>query len=127
MDTSIFLARFLGLYLFTFGLLWILFNRRFSVTLREVIASRGLIFFSGILGLLFGFALVLIHPSWNWNWDVAITIIGYVAIFQGIMRCAFVEEVQKVAADLLDTKKWIPIGICLLTGAYLIYHGFFTF
>lgn len=124
MNTSIYLARFFGLYFLAFAALWIVFKDQFEISLREIISSRSLIFFSGVISLIFGIAVVVAHPSWHWNWDVAITIIGYFAIFQGIIRCGFVPQVQRVALDMLQNRHWILIIILLVVGAYLTYHGF---
>jgi hypothetical protein len=123
-DISIYFARFFGLYFLAFAALWVVFKDQFAVSLREIIKSRSLIFFSGVISLIFGIAVVVAHPSWNWNWDVAITIIGYFAIFQGIIRCGFVDHVQRVASDLLENKHWFLVIFLFVVGAYLAYHGF---
>ncbi len=70
-DLSIFFARLFGLYFLIFAALWVVFKDQFEISLREIIASRSLIFLSGVMNLLFGLAIVIVHPHWGWQWLVA--------------------------------------------------------
>lgn len=124
MDLSIFFARLFGLYFLIFATLWVVFKDQFEVSLRELVASRSFIFFSGVMNLLLGLTIVLLHPHWSWQWQVGVTILGYFALFHGILRCAFVDHVQRFATDMLRNRHWIPLIILFILGAFFTYHGF---
>src|SRR5690242_14650619 len=123
MDISIFLARCFGLYILIFAAIWILRPKSFETVLQNIIASKGLIGFSGMFSLLLGLAIVIIHPIWGWDWRVVITILGYLMIIQGIIRIAFTEKLEDIANKAIEYK-WVIVGFWIVLGIFLTYFGF---
>ncbi len=93
-------------------------------SLRELIASRSFIFFSGVLNLILALPSSFLHSHWSWHWSVGVTILGYVVLFHGIIRCAFVDHVQRFAADMLRNRHWVLLIVLFVLGAFFTYHGF---
>lgn len=124
MDISLFLAKYLGLYLLIIALIWILRKNQFEIYIKYVLTSPGLLALSGALSLLFGLAIVIVHPQWPLSWESAITFIGYLSIFKGILRLGFPMQIQSKALVMIQHWSWLIIVIIAGLGAYLTYHGF---
>lgn len=124
MEMSIFYAKFLGIYMLVVGLIWLLRRKPFELAIRDLISSDGLLVLTGAMTLLFGLAIAISHPVWELNWRGLITLIGFIAIFKGIIRLSFPDEVKKFILSSLEKGYWIFIIILFLFGAILTYHGF---
>lgn len=124
MGMSIFYAKFLGIYMLLVGLIWLLRRKPFELAVRDLLSSDGLMVLTGAINLLFGLAIVISHPVWEFNWRGLITLLGLIAIFQGVIRLAFLDEVKKFALKNLEKMAWPSILILVLLGGFLTYHGF---
>lgn len=124
MELSIFLARVIGLYLLIVGEIFLFRGNSIKKTLKEMTQSKGLLAFSGALSLLAGLAIVIGHPVYEWSWRVIITLIGYLAIFQGVTRLAFTNEMQSFVSMVMHRYLWVVILTLFLLGAILCYAGF---
>lgn len=126
MELSLFLAKFFGIYFLILALLWLVRKEQFEKLASEIFASIGLLGLTGIISLVFGIAIVVAHPVLEFNWRGVITFIGYLSIFQGIMRIGFPRESQKMASTMLQQYRWILLIIITVLGVYLTYSGFFS-
>ena len=124
MELSIFLAKWLGIYMLILAAIWIVRKEQIDVSFKDIIASKGLIAFSGLMNILFGLAIVIGHPIWQLNWIGLITLLGYLMIIKGIMRLVFVEKEQKYMSRMLDKGYWPMIAILIILGGFLTYSGF---
>lgn len=124
MIVSLFLAKFLGLYLLIVAAIMLLRKEQFEKTFSEIISSNSALAILGILNLFGGLALVVGHSVWEMSWRVIITIIGYLSIFQGIVRLAFPEEVQKRSRMIGDRGYWAIAIVIAVIGLLLAYFGF---
>lgn len=128
MELSTFLARLLGLYMLILAGLWVIQKDQVDAVIKDFIASKGLIFFSEIINIVAGLAIAIGHPVWEFGWKGLISLIAYIMIFQGIMRVAFIDKVQKNAKKFMNSKVffWPTIGVMVLLGCILTYCGFMT-
>jgi len=124
MALSIFLAKFLGIYFLVFAAIWVLRKEQFEAAIQDFLSSRGFIVFAGIFSFLFGLAIAISHSVWEWNWRGLITLIAYLAIIKGIIRIAFPRESQEYESSLVTNYSWVWIGILVVLGVFLTYHGF---
>jgi len=89
MENSIFLAKFIGLVLLFIGVA-ILVNREwYRQLITNFFDDRGLLYLSGMLALVTGVAIVLVHNVWTPDWRILITLLGWIAIMRGVMRLTF--------------------------------------
>src|SRR5579885_3255115 len=95
MELSIFLAKFLGLYLLIVSADLLLRRHELEGAVKDFASSKGLLVFSGSISLLAGLAIVIGHPVYEANWRGLITLFGYLLIVKGIMRVAFPTRLQK--------------------------------
>lgn len=124
MELSIFLARVIGLYLLTVAEIFLFRGHSIKGALKEMNGSKGLMAFSGAISLLLGLAIIIAHPVYDLSWRVVITLLGYLAIFQGITRLAFTNEMQSFVSMVMHRYLWVVILILFLLGSFLCYAGF---
>lgn len=125
MDTSIFLARLLGLYI-ALVIIGLVINRTFyQQVIDNIIVSPGLIAFQGAMALLGGLAIVLYHNRWAPDWTVLITILGYWMVLQGLVRLWFPIQFTDIIRQLrTGNAMYIILGIMGVIALFLLYEGF---
>jgi hypothetical protein len=128
METSIFLAKLVGLYLLIIA---IVLNARRDIFLKSVMAycaNPGLIITGGTLSLLGGLAVLIGHPIWTLDWRGLITILGLLTFIKGIVHLACPEFVFFLASNIIQNKHYyfIYLLIIALIGLYLSAKGFST-
>ena len=126
MSTSIFLARLIGPVMALVGASLLVNEAAFRTMAAETLRSPALIFFSGMLLMPAGLAVVLSHNVWVMNWPVIITLLGWIAVISGAIRVFAPDRVTKIGKDVLDRKPFTTVAaaIWLAIGAVLSYFGF---
>lgn len=84
METSLFLAKLIGLYGVLMSLLWVLGGAGFQTRMEECLRDSGFLVVSGFLAVMAGLALVVGHNVWEANWRVVITLVGYLSLLKGV-------------------------------------------
>lgn len=124
MEVSLFLAKFLGLYMVIIAAIWITRKAQFDEGVRIIIASDATFYLSGALNLITGLLIVIAHPIWKLNWQGLITLLGYFSIFQGILRLSFSKPIKKIIIASIKSASWYWIAFLLIIGSILTYYGF---
>jgi hypothetical protein len=126
MDTTLFLARWLGLYFMAAALFIFLRRGEFPSFIREIEKNPFFLVFSGFTALFFGFAIVILHPEWSMDLKSLITIVGYWSILIGILRLFFpqvaIDFGKKVSSS--ETNMGIMAVVTGVIGLALLYVGF---
>ncbi len=125
MQPAVFIARLIGPAFVVVGL-GILANGPFySALIREAVHSPTLIYFSGLMSLLPGLAIVNVHRSWS-GWPVIITIIGWLMVIGGVVRLVLPATTATLATDLYAKPIAILIAaiVVLVVGAFLTVMGY---
>src|SRR4029077_13541902 len=86
MSTSVFLARLIGPVMLVIGLAVFANQRAFRELAEEFLASRALVFLSGLLIMPVGLAIVLTHKIGAANGRVMITLFGWLNAIGGAVR-----------------------------------------
>jgi len=121
METSIFLARFLGGFYLIFGLLFIT-----AKTLGRVIEmtdDKSFVISTGYISLLMGLATVVLHNVWVADWRLAITILGWSTLIKGILKIGFPDFINK-QAQRFKSQQTLEAVILLLLGGWLFWMSF---
>lgn len=124
MELSVYLAKLLGLYLLIIAGVWMIQKNQVDQSLRDMISSRGLLLFTGAVNIVAGLAIIIGHPVWEANWKGLISVLGYVILFQGILRFGFADNVQRNAQIIAQKGFRSVVIVLVLLGAYLTYSGF---
>jgi len=127
MVTSIFLAKLIGPVCLVIGLALFVNGTGLRVLLFEFIDSPALIFLSGIITMVAGLAIVLIHNVWAADWRVVITLFGWLATIGGAIRIVVPQQTIDLGRVMLTNFYTVPIvmGFYLVIGALLTYFGYF--
>ena len=125
METSIFLAKVIGLVSVISTLAVLIRYKTFLKIEEEAVKSPILVHLSGFFILIIGVLLVVSHQVWTRDWRLVITIIGWLMLLKGSIRMFFPETVRRVI-EKKRNNYWILVaeGAFFLIGLYLVYQGF---
>jgi len=105
----------------------LLINRRTVAGLvTGVLNSPEFVFFSGLLTLLAGLAIVRVHNVWSAEWTILITIIGWLCVIGGIIRIVWPDRVSTLRSNMMRGENAITAWalVALLLGAFLTAKGY---
>jgi len=126
MQTSIFIAKILGLFYLVFGLGVLLNTKHYRHLLEDLIKDRAHLYWGGIFALLVGFLIVYYHNAWQVEWYVLITILGWLGILKGFLLIVFPEAMVDLAKALTKSENSLHVWgvIMLVVGLVLGYFGY---
>ena len=125
MATSIFLARLIGPVMALVGVSVLANEAAFRKLAQESLRSPALIFFSGMILMPAGLAVVLSHNVWVADWPVIITLLGWIAVLSGAVRIFAPDRVTNLGKKVLNYKFSMAAGaFWIAVGAALCYFGF---
>jgi len=126
MQTSIFLARLIGPVMTLVGISLLMNEAAFRKMAMEFLRSPALIFFSGMILMPAGLAVVLSHNVWVLNWPVIITLLGWIAVISGVLRVFAPDRALKIGKKAIASKEITTVSAAfwLVIGAVLCYFGF---
>ena len=99
MQPARFIARLIGPAYLAVGIGILLNGSFYSGLVAEAVKSPTLIYFSGLLALVSGLAILNVHRSWS-GWPVLITIIGWLLVIGGAVRLVLPATTAAVSGDL---------------------------
>src|SRR3979409_990038 len=109
MSTSFFPARPIGPVMLVIGLAVFANQRAFRELAEEFLASRALIFLSGLLIMPAGLAIVLSHNIWAAAGRVMIPLFGWANAMGGAVRLAAPAYVTQAGRAMLKRPYFIPV------------------
>jgi hypothetical protein len=126
MSTSLFLARLIGPVMLVIGLAVFANQRGFREMAEEFMASRALMFLSGLIIMPVGLAIVLTHNLWTADWRVLITIFGWLNVVGGAIRLFEPPFLIKTGRAMLKQPYFTPAaaGIWVVLGLLFCFFGF---
>jgi hypothetical protein len=130
MNTSRYIARLMGPVMLVIGIGMaagmFVEGESYSSLMKEFIGSRALIFITGVLALLAGLIVVNAHNLWVPDWRVLITVLGWLAIFRGVMNLVFPALVQTMGDRLVASHAGVVAGAAfmIVLGAILSIMGY---
>jgi uncharacterized membrane protein YidH (DUF202 family) len=92
----------------------------------EFLRSPALIFFSGMILMPAGLAVVLSHNVWVLDWPLIITLLGWIAVISGALRVFAPERALKIGKKAIARKEYLTAAaaVWLVIGVVLCYFGF---
>ncbi|OGG45396.1 hypothetical protein A2673_01245 [Candidatus Kaiserbacteria bacterium RIFCSPHIGHO2_01_FULL_50_13] len=124
METSLFLAKVLGLYLIIIIPAVVINRKHLHAFVDELTRSIALSYVLGFFALVVGLLVVLTHNVWTFDWRGLITVLGWLAIAKGIMRLYVPEIAMNIAKKFTTTAIVWWCAPFFVIGLYLIYVGF---
>ena len=127
MSNSVFLARLLGPVMLVVGLAVFANPRGFRDMAEEFMASKALMFLSGLILMPVGLAVVLTHNFWTADWRVLITLLGWLAAIGGALRVFGPLFVVKAGHAMLNKPYFTSVAaaIWVVLGLLFCFFGYF--
>jgi hypothetical protein len=93
---------------------------------QEFLRSPALIFFSGMILMPAGLAVVLTHNVWALDWRIVVTLLGWIAVISGAVRIFAPDRAIKLGKKAIARKEYTTAAaaVWLVIGAVLCYFGF---
>jgi hypothetical protein len=126
MSTSVFIARLIGPVMLVIGLAVFANQRAFRDMAEEFLASRALLFLSGLLIMPVGLAIVLTHNIWAVDGRVMIALFGWLNVIGGALRLFAPAYVMQTGRAMLKRPQFIPVtaAIWVVAGSLFCLFGF---
>ena len=123
---TVFLAQVIGVYMLVGSLSGLLYPARMQKAMAEFSKSYILPVFDGALALIVGLLIVLTHNVWEGLAATLITLVGWIAVIEGLAMFLLPQETMMRFAERLGSKSatsaFCVIGVII--GGYLVYYGF---
>jgi hypothetical protein len=121
MQTSVFLAKLIGPISVVIGFGLLLNAHIFRRLSEQFVASDALVYFSGLLAMAAGMAIVLTHNVWQpLDWPVLITLLGWLMVIGGAIRIAVPQFTEAIGRWMLRKPAlWLTLSALF----YLAYGG----
>lgn len=127
MDISIFLAQVLGLYLVICAAAFLAQPKMMADIIDMYVRKKVTVMMGGMLSLLVGIPLVLLHSIWDGElYQTIISAIAWGALIKGVTRTFLPQTVMKWGKNAKRHSGLLRFAtvILLLVGLYLVYIGF---
>lgn len=125
MKTSCYLARFFGLYMVSMAFVLVVAGNAMRTQMVQFIDDPGFILFGGIFSLVAGWAIVAGHNVWESSWRTAITVIGYLSVFKGVMLLIWPDQFLAPSRAMMETNFTLPYALIVgPLGAWLAWLGY---
>jgi hypothetical protein len=126
LSQSAYFALVIGFYLFFVSLAMLVHPARFKKIIAAMLGDQALLTLSGVLAIVFGLFIVIVHNVWCTKWPIVVTLFGWVILIQGLARIFAPDHFVKIAKVFQDKIGYAVISwFWLLVGAYLIWAGLF--
>src|SRR5580700_11651978 len=125
MQPAVFIARLIGPAFVAVGLGVLANGPFYTALILEAVHSPTLIYFSGLMALVPGLAILNVHRSWS-GWPVIITIIGWLLVIGGVIRLVLPATTATIAGDIYSNAATLLIVsiILIVVGAFLTVMGY---
>lgn len=124
MDTSIFLAKVMGLYLIIVYVSVLINKKLMSTLIKDIAKNTAFIVFGGAFALIIGLLVVLTHNIWEVSWVGLVTLLGWVVLIKGVLLVLMPKKAPKWGLNISDTVITTSAVIMLIIGVFLAYIGF---
>lgn len=126
MDTSVFLAQVIGIYLVVLSLSLLMNMQNFTSVITGIFHNAALQFIIGLNLLIVGTLMVVSHNIWSMSWTVVVTLLSWMVFIKGVFYIAFPKIVHAIAQPLIGCKMTMYVAgiVNLLLGLFLCYMGF---
>jgi hypothetical protein len=126
MGASVFLARIIGPVFVTIGAGMLVNGRVYQAMMGEALHSHALIYFSGLLVLVAGLAIVQVHHVWSADWRAIISVFGWLMVIGGVVRILVPQLVETIGLAIYTSTAFMTgAGIVVLAlGGFLSFRGY---
>ncbi len=126
MPPAVFIARLAGPLLVVIGVGILLNETVYAAVITEAVHSPTLIYFSGLLALLPGLAILNVHHAWTADWRVIVTVLGWLLVIGGMIRIVLPQLTANLAGTIYSGAAALPIAavVSVVLGGILSFQGY---
>jgi len=126
MQPAVFIARLIGPAFVAVGVGILLNGPFYTALIAEAVHSPTLIYFSGLMALVPGLAMLNVHRAWTAAWRVIVTIVGWLMVIGGVIRLVLPATTATLATDIYSKPAALLIVavIVIVVGGYLSFAGY---
>ena len=126
MQPAVFIARLVGPTLVAVGVGILLNGPFYTALIVEAVHSPTLIYFSGLIALLPGLAILNVYRAWTADWRVIVSILGWLMVIGGVIRLVLPATTATLATDIYSKPATLLIVavIVIVVGGYLSFEGY---
>jgi hypothetical protein len=123
---SVIIARLVGPLFATVGVGMLTNTETYRQIAQQYLSNPAIIYFSGVLILLIGLAILNSYNAWTRDWRSTITFIGWLMTVVGVWRIIAPQFIPFVAGTVIGNKLFfITFGVIMLTlGGVVTYKGY---
>jgi hypothetical protein len=128
MTNSKLIAGLVGPLLAAIGIAMLINRNLIPAVIGEAAHNDALVFLSGLLALLAGVAIVRVHNLWIADWRLLLTVIGWLAVFSGIVRLWNPHGAARIAMTLAGSATGLLVSalVVLVLGVFLSFKAYGT-
>lgn len=127
METTLFLAKLIGISTFVTGIAFAFRWRKFKDMINQMADNPGIFYIIVLIELVAGVALVLSHNLWGNLLESLVSIFGWLMAVEATLYLLIDHESVKKIISYFNKKSFYIFGslFYIILGAYFIYGGFF--
>lgn len=127
METSLFIAKIIGIIYTSFGVGLLLNGKHFKTELPKLLENTGFLIFGGFIAIVIGMLIIENHNYWEKSWTIVITLIGWIALIKGILLIAF-PKITNLYKPILNNAMFFKIlaPLVFTFGVLFFFLGFFS-
>jgi uncharacterized membrane protein len=120
------IARLIGPLFATIGVGMLTNTETYRRIAQEYLSNPAIIYFSGILILLIGLAILNVHNGWTRDWRSAVTFIGWLMTVVGVWRIIAPQFIPFTAGAVVANRHFfVAFGVIMVTlGGFVTYRGY---
>ena len=127
MGSSIFLAQVMGLYFIIKGITIYIRRKQWVGIYQQFVDSHALAFVAGLVMVILGLLLVLVHTVIAFDWRILVTITAWTILWKGIFTLMLpVQLVQYLKFISKSPMVYLVALSEIVVGIILTYVGFFS-
>lgn len=124
---TIYLSRLIGVVALILAAAMIVEKPAYVATVQLMLQDRALMLVLGIVGVVIGAAIVLVHNVWTRGlWPLVVTLVGWMLLLRGVVILLLPPEMvqQLVAIAHVRDFFYVYAALPLVLGTYLCLRGF---
>lgn len=122
MDTTMLVAKVLGIYLVVSGLFLLVKGKSVSHLLKDFFDHPAILYLTGAILIFLSSMYLLQYNVWDGSWDTAVTILVWLLLFKGLTYI-FAPASLSALAIKNSRKLYSLYGvIAVVVGLYLFFH-----
>ena len=125
METSILIAKIIGIIYLSFGLGILINTKLYQKLLEQLLIDPSIRILGGVMAIIIGILILEYHNVWEANWTIVISIIGWIALIKGILLLTFPKFIT-IVKPIFDSEKSLRVlaVLVILIGIVFAYLGF---